>query len=39
MMIVECGDAELLGEHDADLREALVVGLQAGEDQIELLRP
>ena len=29
--------AELLGEHDADLAEALVVGLQAGEHEVELL--
>ena len=30
--------AELLGEDDADLAEALVVGLQAGEDEVELSR-
>jgi hypothetical protein len=29
--------AEPLGENHADLREALIVGLQPGEDQIELL--
>ena len=29
--------AELLGEHDADLREALIVGLEAGQDEIDLL--
>ena len=29
--------AELLGEHDADLAEALVVGLQAGQHEVELL--
>ena len=29
--------AEPLGEDDADLAEALIVGLQAGEDEIELL--
>ena len=29
--------AELLGQDDADLAEALIVGLQAGQDQIELL--
>ena len=29
--------AEPLGEHDADLPEALIVGLQAGEHEVELL--
>ena len=29
--------AELLGQHDADLPEALIVGLQPGEHEIELL--
>ena len=29
--------AELLGEHDADLAEALVVGLQPGQHEVELL--
>src|SRR5262249_41998970 len=29
--------AEFLGEDHADLREALVVGLQAGEHEVELL--
>jgi hypothetical protein len=28
---------ELLGENDADLAETLVVGLEAGEHQVELL--
>ena len=32
-------DAELLGEHDADLAEALVVGLQAGQHEVDRLRP
>ncbi len=36
-MIVACGMPELLGKDDADLAEALVVGLQAGEHQVELL--
>jgi hypothetical protein len=29
--------AERLGEHDAHLPEALIVGLQAGEDEVDLL--
>jgi hypothetical protein len=32
------GDAELLGEHDTDLRESLIVRLQTCENQIRLLR-
>ena len=36
-MIVECGMLQPLGQHDADLRVALIVGLQSGEDEIETL--
>ncbi len=36
-MMVACGIAELLRQHDSDLAKTLVVGLQAGQDQIEFL--
>ena len=37
MMMVACEQAEPLGQHDAGLREPLIVGLKAGQDQVELL--
>ena len=37
MMIVACGMPSVLGEDDADLAEALIVGLQTGEHEVELL--
>ena len=36
-MIVECGMLQPLGEHHADLRVALIVGLQPGEHEVEAL--
>ena len=36
-MIVACGQTQALGQHDADLRKPLVVRLQSGQDEVELL--
>ena len=37
MMIVECGMPQPLGQHHADLRMTLIVGLQSGQHEIEPL--